>query len=323
MPPQTERFLIDSFKNDDISFFEPSSTPNIPSGQIKNYREDEMDIERIYQSDLESYKTSQEGLAEQDRLAEESFEKLFDTENIPNNAGVRRSMLSHTADEYVEGDYSDEEKKGIYKERLHELWSDLGKPLIEYYDTPRRSSHGGRWFAGSESDFVQPYKWVDAPKDKKVDDWNQYFIDLANKSNYEKSYDRHGKAEPYGDWDSSVEYRQDRIKINDQERSSHRWDIFVDELGHQMQGRMLPGQEIKELRDAAFSQRHMGDRYSNPKTMEHQAHGVYAPMLRKYLKGDDQYIDIIKSGKWGKPNTEFKHFKDPSLGLPKITNEYK
>ena len=319
MPPQTERFLIDSFKNDEPSFFGPSSTPDIPSGQIKNYREDEMDIERIYQSDLESYKASQEGLAEQDRLAEESFEKLFDTESIPENAKTRRKMLKSTVDKYVKGDHSDEEKQRIYKERLHGLWSDLGKPLVEF------EAHGdhGEWTQGNKKDFIQPVRWIDPPESEKVEDWNQYFTELSDKSIYEKAFDRYGEAEFHDSWDESNKYRQDKIKINDEEKGKHRWRTFLEELSHQMQGRKLHGQDIAKMRSAVNRQINIDDRYYNPRALEAQAHRVYTPILKKYLKGDDKYIDIIKSKSWGEPNLKYQHFLHEDLGLPKeIRKDY-
>jgi len=323
MPPKTERFLIDSFKDDDISFFEPISNPRIPSKQIKKYREDEMDIDRIYQEDLEKYESSQKGLEKQDLLAEESFEKLFNTENISNNANVRGKMLESIADYFVEGDYSNEEKQDIYKERLHNLWSDLGKPLIEFSDTPKHAD----WKQGDRKDFVQPIKWLNPPevefdeiKPFTPEDLNE----LSDIDIFEKAFIRHGKAERHDSWGESNKYRQDKIRINDEEKANHRWRYFLDELTHQMQGRKLHGDDVRKIRLAAGRQDRIEDEYQNPRTLEHQAHGVYAPMLRKYLKGDDQYIDIIKSGNWGSPNTDYKHFKHESLGLPKIVaDEYK
>ena len=262
---------------------------------------DEMDLKNWYDEDLKDVEKSQRNIKEQDKLAEESFKKLFDFDTKK----IQSKRFSNLADEYIKGDYSIEEKKDIFKNRLYDIWSSLGKPIFDISDTfgskytknlrskndPKyRRVVAGLWNAQDKRDFITPYRMKNI-ETKSSFNINDLFKIESLSDKYERRY---GGKESYDDWYTSNKYRKDLIKIRDKKTIDRIWTA-MEELTHQMQGRQLIGDDVTKIRNEAFRQRFIPERYSNTKTIEHHAHTTLGDVIKSAMKGDKKALDIIKS----------------------------
>ena len=256
------------------------------SNQSLQFELDELGLKSRYNQDLKYVEESQRNIKEQDRLAEESFKKLFDFDTNKSQS----KQFDYLADREIKGDYSLEEKKDIFKNRFHNIWSSLGKPIFKMSNMFGSKDTDGRWYAQNRKDFTVPYKM------KNKETINSFNInDLFKVENLKDKYERrYGGMESYDDWDTSNKYRKDLIKIKNR-NSTNRIRTAIEELTHQMQGRQLVGDDVEKIRNEAFSQRRINNKYSNPKTIEYHAHKTLGKVIKSAIKGDKKAFDSIKS----------------------------
>ena len=256
------------------------------SSQELQFALDEVDLKSWYDKDLKDVEESQRNIKEQNRLAEESFKKLFDFDTNK----VQSKRFNYLVDTRVKGDYSLKEKKDIFKERLYDIWSSLGKPIFEISDSFGGKNTEGRWYAQSKRDFITPYRMKNKESTSPFNINDLFKIEsLGDK--YERRY---GGKESYDDWDASNKYRKDLIKIKARKSTDRIW-TSIEELTHQMQGRQLIGDDVTKIHKVAWSQGSIPNRYSNPKTIEYHAHKTLGDVIKSAIKGDKKALDVIKS----------------------------
>ncbi len=256
------------------------------SQQEQQYALDEKEIEQFYRDDQRLIGESIEKKSDQDRQAEASFERMWQSTQPPNISTKRRVEVS-TGEE---ADY------GLFKKRLYDIWSSLGKPLIEFENIP--GSTIGRWEHGRESDYITPYK-MKKPPAKKPFSWENFeeqkLLSLLEK--YQSRYG--GMTDQNITFETSPEGRKDKIFLKKGHRKT--LETLVQELAHQMQGRKLYGKDLHTFNRKFAHQQQLANKrgfrkaHSDPTSLEYQAHNQLAHIMFKALKGDKESLGRIKS----------------------------
>ena len=140
------------------------------SNQSLQFELDELGLKSRYNQDLKYVEESQRNIKEQDRLAEESFKKLFDFDTNKSQS----KQFDYLADREIKGDYSLEEKKDIFKNRFHNIWSSLGKPIFKMSNMFGSKDTDGRWYAQNRKDFTVPYKMKNKDSNPKTIEYHAH-----------------------------------------------------------------------------------------------------------------------------------------------------
>lgn len=261
------------------------------SKQFLEYNLDEKEIEQFYREDQRLIGESIEKKSDQNRQAEASFERMWQSTQL----GHAHRSPSRSNKRRVEVSTGEEADYGLFKKRLYDIWSSLGKPLIEFENLP--GSTIGRWRHGGESDYITPYK-MKTPPVKKPFSWEN-FEKQKLLSLWEKYQSRYGGVTDQDiTFATSPEGRKDKISLKEDHRNT--LETLVMELAHQMQGRKLYGKDLHMFNRKFAHQSQLADKrgfsvYSDPTSLEYQAHSILAPIIFKSLKGDKESLERIKS----------------------------
>tara|TARA_R110002020_G_scaffold65401_2_gene172730 strand:+ start:1505 stop:2530 length:1026 start_codon:yes stop_codon:yes gene_type:complete len=278
---------------------------------------DEKKIKQWHESSLSTVEKSTKRQTQRDKLAEESFENVFSAVLNPgedarriNFPEGRKTVQEHhlfkDVSGYIKGDENYETKLGIYKERLHDVWDAMGKPLIKMERNPLnargqrmgKQDAPGQWFFGGKRDYMIPWKITEPPPAEPFS-IESFFTQQDTSSLYDIYEKRHGKLTGQGiSYQTSPKGRQDWMNINPKSFGSGFTRTLLAELGHQMQGRHITGaKEAQHFMNVVSRQHRYEDKYADPRTIEYHAHETMEDILYEYMKtGDKEILKKIKLG---------------------------
>ena len=236
--------------------------------------------------------------AERDKFLEESFDEFWEaTLEHPQISGEPFKKIDRPSD-----------KEGLkkYKKDLHHLWTTLGKPLIRLSSGNMPKFHGGTWYSGGRYgyDYIEKRE-IGKPASKMPYPWSDEFLDINPKTSTMSDM-LYGPLIYGPDWYESAEGRMDEININPNFKRLINYH-FLEELGHQMQGRKLYGSDLSNWRN--FEDRQYAkiskktSTYDDPRSKEYQAHTTYWDLIKRASLGEGSALDKIKNLDYEDPLT--------------------